>query len=104
MDYYKLDGHKIVKCKDVIEWGEYMETADRHVNKEDVGDKWVSTVFLGLDHNRGFGPEPLLFETMIFGPDNGGELYGRVSGWVDAERMHKVAVEETKRENQSRAH
>lgn len=27
--------------------------------------KWVSTVWLGIDHNFGFGP-PLIFETMVF--------------------------------------
>lgn len=27
---------------------------------------WVSTVFLGLDHNMGRGGPPLIFETMAF--------------------------------------
>lgn len=35
--------------------------------------KWVSTVWLGLDHGAGCGP-PLIFETMVFAPSRDGEL------------------------------
>lgn len=35
------------------------------VKQEYVGDYWVSTVWLGLDHGWGHGP-PLIFETMVF--------------------------------------
>jgi len=38
----------------------------RIVRQEDVGPYWVSTVFLGLDHNwLEVGP-PRLFETLVF--------------------------------------
>jgi hypothetical protein len=37
-----------------------------------VGDKTVSTVWLGLDHQFGGGP-PLIFETMVFADDAGFE-------------------------------
>ena len=37
----------------------------RIVKQEEVGDYWISTVWLGLDH--GFGrSKPLIFETMVF--------------------------------------
>lgn len=37
------------------------------VRKTQVRDAEVSTVWLGVDHAFGFGTEPLIFETMIFG-------------------------------------
>src|SRR4051794_39297838 len=58
----------------------------------------VSTVFLGIDHNFGFGPDkdPLLFETMIFGGDERsefGESYcERYHTWGEAEAGHTQAV------------
>lgn len=50
---------------DVVAWGRWFEKADRRVAQTDLGDKRVSTVFLGIDHSMGVGP-PLLFETMVF--------------------------------------
>lgn len=50
----------------LIRWAEFIETfANRVVQQTHVGPYWVSTVFLGLDHQFGKGP-PLIFETMVF--------------------------------------
>lgn len=38
------------------------------IGSDHVGSSWISTTWLGLDHNFGAGP-PLIFETMIFGGD-----------------------------------
>jgi hypothetical protein len=63
---YILKGKIPVPCEDLLTWGRWLEDSQQRVVKqEDVGPFWVSTVFLGLDHNWGDGP-PLLFETMIF--------------------------------------
>ena len=43
----------------------WLQTADTRVAETHVGDYWISTVFLGLDHSFHHGP-PVLFETMIF--------------------------------------
>jgi hypothetical protein len=52
-------------------------------------DRYVSTVFLGLDHRLfGDGP-PLIFETMIF-PDC--DWCERCSTWTQAEAQHRLAV------------
>lgn len=60
------DGHTPIPEEDFLKWGEWLETAERHVAQTRIGNVWVSTVFLGLDHNFfGEGP-PILFETMIF--------------------------------------
>lgn len=98
-DKYILDGHKVVECDDLMEWAQWFETADRHVDKTMVGDIKVSTVFLGLDHRFGEG-EPELFETMIF--DDGGEFdeeMWRYATWEEAVAGHKKAVEKVEAPN-----
>jgi len=91
--YYRLIGKLPVPCRDVLEWGRWFETADRHVAKTGVGPLSVSTVFLGLDHNF-MGGDPILFETMIFGAgDVGEESYlDRYCTWAEAEAGHARAV------------
>ncbi len=69
--FYKLDeNNNPVPVKDATEWACWVES---NQEKKIVGQThltskvWVSTVFLGLDHNwSGTGP-PILWETMIFG-------------------------------------
>lgn len=53
---------------------------------------FVSTVFMGLDHNFG-DHDPLLFETMIFGGPKNGNCY-RCSTWEQAERIHDEVLAE----------
>jgi hypothetical protein len=43
----------------------------RRVGSTEVGEYWVSTVWLGIDHSWGFGDAPLIFETMVFKRDAG---------------------------------
>lgn len=65
--WWKLDGKDPVRCS-LDEWGDFMEHGSRIVQQDWVGGKFLSTVFLGIDHNfLPVGP-PLLFETMLFGP------------------------------------
>jgi hypothetical protein len=59
---------------DIEKWSAWFEEASRTegpksriVDRTDFPGGWVSTVFLGLDHNwSGEGP-PILWESMIFG-------------------------------------
>lgn len=74
-----------------------MENADRRVGETEIGALFISTVFLGLDHNfaRLFdgGPHvPILFETMIFGFDDDDRYMTRCATWEQAEAMHRQAV------------
>lgn len=61
------------------------------------GDKdkvWISTVFMGIDHNFTGSGRPILFETMVFGlPDTevGYEYQRRCSTWDEAVQQHKEA-------------
>lgn len=43
------------------------EFESRFQKRTDFEDgSWLSTIFLGLDHNYGFGGPPILFESMVF--------------------------------------
>lgn len=67
--FYVLIGKLAVPVKTVEEWAQRFEHDKKRVADTQVGKFWISTVFLGLDHNFGTGL-PILFETMVFGPDN----------------------------------
>lgn len=93
--YILNEEREAILCSDLMEWGRWFETADRHVANDMIGPARVSTVFLGLDHNH-FGGVPLLFETMVFG--NGLEEYQeRCSTWDQAIEQHKVACDWVRR-------
>jgi hypothetical protein len=89
---YILKDHIAIPTDDIVEWGQWFESADRHVAKSLVGDHLVSTVFLGIDHQWFDGP-PILFETMIFGPGSTALDYQtRCSTWAEALEMHEEAI------------
>ena len=92
---YILDGKTPVVCDDLDEFGRWFATDNdkRRVAETTIGDYWVSTVFLGFDHNWGDGA-PVLFETMIF-PSGimGAEYQERYCTWDEAEAGHQRAVE-----------
>ncbi len=65
----------------------------RHVGNDNIEGKHVSTVWLGTNHNYGYG-SPLLFETMIFHGDSYADEYcERYSTWDEAVEGHKKAVQ-----------
>ncbi len=94
-DKYILKGHEAIPTDSLMEWGKMMENQNRIVKQETLPNgKFVSTVFLGIDHQFGNGP-PLIFETMVF--DNGrsgrDEDMERYTTWEQAEEGHKRMVE-----------
>jgi hypothetical protein len=101
--YYKLDENKNpVPCG--LEGLKEVLQDDRIVKQEYVGDKWVSTVFLSIDHNfmpRELYPDarPLLFETMVFKTVDGEEdlrtdIYQcRYHTWDESVAGHDAVVE-----------
>lgn len=91
-DKYILHGHDPVPCFDLLTWGKWFETANRHVADDKLPNGIrVSTVFLGLDHRFDDEGPPLLFETMIFGHE-GDEYQERCSTWEQAEAQHAQAL------------
>jgi hypothetical protein len=93
---YMLDGHKAVKCNDLMKWAKWFSNANRRVASETIGKSRVSTVFLGIEHSFGEG-KPLLFETMVFGGDDDG-AQDRCTTWEEAEAMHATMVARVKNE------
>lgn len=74
------------------EWGRWFEDpAARILKQEDVGAFWVSTVFLGIDHNFFGRGQPILWETMIFADDEGFSM-DRYESRDDALAGHTRAV------------
>lgn len=94
LHWYILNGHEAVPVPTIVEWIQWMATLPNQVvAQEMVGDLCVSTIFLGLDNRHiGNGP-PLIFETMIFGPDRHLDIkhQTRCSTWDEAVRQHAFA-------------
>lgn len=60
--YYNKQGEEI----SIEEWGRLHDSKYKIIEQTTLPNgKWVSTVWLGIDHNYGEG-EPEIFETMVF--------------------------------------
>lgn len=91
LGHWILVDHEPVKCT-LLEWGKWCEESkDRFIEQTDIDDVRVSTVFLGIDHNFGFGGPPILFETMIFGGDHD-QYQDRCATYTEAKKMHTKAL------------
>ena len=67
---------RLVETSDSATWARYLDSERRIVAQDTVDGKWVSTVFLGIDHSFEFSDPPLWYETMVFPEkDNYAELY-----------------------------
>lgn len=91
-DYWILEGI-IPKKASFGEWGQWFEDKNnsRKVNKTQLGNVVISTVFLGLNHNFSGIGAPILFETLVFGGafDQSMERYRT---WAEAEAGHEEMV------------
>lgn len=92
IDWYKLDGKKVVKCNSVEEWEQWMrDGGNRIVQQSHVKDIFISTVMLGLPQNllsfNGKEEDLILFETMIDGMGSDQEME-RYTTYADAEKGH----------------
>ena len=76
------EGHTPRPCYSMHEWGRFMEGEGRIVARTGNDIKWVSTVFLGLDHRFWGGGPPLVFESMAFIDE------GKTIEWPPGRRMH----------------
>lgn len=79
MKTYVLDGDgQPVACPDMRVWGKWFEENSgsvRIVQQTTLeSDVFVSTVFLGIDHNFTGQGEPALWETLVFGGPTDGEM------------------------------
>jgi hypothetical protein len=89
MPFYRLEGKMPVLCSS-DEWG----VAIKHncVAKTNIGDVYVSTIFVGIDYRIADKGPPILFETMIFGGVNDRHIE-RYCTWDEAEAGHNRIVE-----------
>lgn len=99
--FYGLRGREVVPLADVNEWAAMFEGPKRFIRQDRIGDVFVSTVFLGIDHGLSSpGDHPVVFETMAFQQANperpkslGDELLqDRYCTYDEAERGHARAV------------
>ena len=82
-DEDKAEAYRIVRSKDKI------------VAQDQVGDAFVSTVFLGLDHaflDHAFNEDrPVLFETLVMGDERDHDVW-RYHTWQEAVAGHDTTV------------
>lgn len=82
--YFDMQGNPM-SFKD---WVAAFEASNRTIARTEVGERYVSTVWMGLDHSFSEGP-PLIFETMVF-PEC--ELCERYSTLEEAKEGHARMV------------
>lgn len=99
--YFILDDKKRAIPVECLEWAKWIEGHDeRRIVKQDrlLNGYFISTVFLGLNHNFSNQGKPLIFETMVFKPTNPftqfpGEAYmERYPTWQKAFNGHRRAL------------
>lgn len=74
-------------CADLLTWGRWMESADRHIAQTWFDNVCVSTLFLGLDHRFTDEGPPILWESMVFGGPLDGEMR-RYASRAEADAGH----------------
>lgn len=99
MSWYILTANNQPVAVSITEAAQWMEdNPERKAVKQDhIDDKFVSTVFLGLDHSWN-NKEVILWETMIFGGEHD-QYQERYSSYEDALEGHQKAINFIKQEN-----
>lgn len=89
--FYKLVDKKPVRCN-LAEYARFMQQeSNRIVMQHQINELRVSTIFTGIDHAFGTG-EKQLFETMIFGMENGIHPTWQHATWNEAVKKHEEIV------------
>lgn len=73
MWYILNENNEPVPEPNVLVAAQFLESGNRSVAQDSIGDAHLSTVFLCLDHSMG-RPGPILYESMWFGGPNDGDL------------------------------
>jgi hypothetical protein len=90
--WYILDKENKPVKSTIIQHSEWIEDnpEKKAVKQEHIGDIFISTVFLGLDHSWN-SDIPVLWETMIFGGEHD-QYQDRYTSHEDALEGHKLAL------------
>lgn len=71
-------------CDDVATWGYWMsQRSNKIIQQTQVGEYFVSTVFLGLDYSFGQLEGPILFESMVFKSTPEARVMADADAWTD---------------------
>lgn len=93
--YYDRSGNNI-SFRDwarLCAWDEKNDLNYKRVGGTTVGPYWISTVWLGLNHQYGTG-RPLIFETMVFSKEESDLACHRYATEAEAIAGHERVVEE----------
>ncbi len=91
MSYFDRQGNPISLKKFAM----LFEDVDyRLIRQTNIGDVFVSTVWMGIDHGFGYSDWPIIFETMVFGIGHGDEEQYRYATEEEAISHHEKLVEE----------
>jgi hypothetical protein len=101
MQYVLGPDHVPVPEPDFMAWCQWLGVdANRHVAYDVISPTvGVSTIFLGVEHNR-FSSAPTLFETMVFDGDGYSEQR-RYRTWDEAKAGHAEVVARLRAQLQS---
>jgi hypothetical protein len=92
MAWYILDENNQPVKSNITDCGKWLQKNPERkaVKQEHIGDVFISTVFLGLDHS--FQSDiPMLWETMIFGGEHD-QYQDRYTSYEDALEGHQTAL------------
>ena len=92
MSWYILDKNNKPIRSTIVDYGKWLQEnpEKKAVKQEHIGDIFISTVFLGLDH-AWFSDIPVLWETMIFGGEHD-RYMDRYTSHEDSLEGHQAAL------------
>jgi hypothetical protein len=91
MDLYILINNIPIAVSDYRTWSEWMSKNNKDIAKSTIDDYFISTIFLGINHNFFDEENPILFESMVFEHQ---EPIGcrRYTTWSEAKQGHEDFV------------
>jgi len=92
LEHWILDDKGRPVQVDLLTWAKWFGTADRIICHETIGQNWVSTIFMGIDHSFTHEGPPILWETMTFGAKLHQEQLRCAGSKEQAEAMHEEMV------------
>ena len=92
LKHWILDDKGRPVAVNLLTWAKWFGTAERIIAQETIGQNWISTIFLGIDHNWDFRGPPILWETMTFGAKLNNDCLRCAGTKEQAEAMHEEMV------------
>jgi hypothetical protein len=91
--FYTLDSKKNMVPSTIIDWSNFLQKKERIVKQDKLMNGYfISTVFLGIDHNFIGKGNPLLFETIVFDTNSNTAFMHRYSTYKNALKGHEIIL------------